>query len=290
MTGKTSSIAPPAAREPQRRRTAAGGGVNEPFGQLRDIFTGACDEGGPLRECRARTAPVAFPASSWSRQSRLDHIPSCICSLRFHRSAGLLASEGFRSRHPPLSTRGTRIPTSPRRCVTPRRLPSVRRLYLPPWPPGDPRKISRHHQCLTYPRGYSARRWTFASPSVARCSRPSTCRGHSPPITASRYVMQCWRGWGGTVAGFQRPEAIGRGLRRSCCRRGSRWRPPTGYTSFWFYAARVARGGKPSAATSGATFSELRPAPALKVPAKGKSRWRLPGAQLKESNGLVSKQ
>ena len=24
--------------------------LNEPFGQLRDIFTGACDEGGPLRE------------------------------------------------------------------------------------------------------------------------------------------------------------------------------------------------------------------------------------------------
>ncbi|SQC44750.1 LysR family transcriptional regulator [Klebsiella pneumoniae] len=27
-----------------------GAELNEPFGQLRDIFTGACDEGGPLRE------------------------------------------------------------------------------------------------------------------------------------------------------------------------------------------------------------------------------------------------
>lgn len=45
--------------------------LNEPFGQLRDIFTGACDEGGPLRGTLRLTAPVAFSASSWSRQSRL---------------------------------------------------------------------------------------------------------------------------------------------------------------------------------------------------------------------------
>ncbi|HCI9678373.1 TPA: LysR family transcriptional regulator, partial [Klebsiella pneumoniae] len=34
--------------------------LNEPFGQLRDIFTGACDEGGPLRGTLRLTAPVAF--------------------------------------------------------------------------------------------------------------------------------------------------------------------------------------------------------------------------------------
>ncbi|OGE58827.1 hypothetical protein BHS30_26330 [Klebsiella pneumoniae] len=30
--------------------------LNEPFGQLRDIFTGACDEGGPLRGTLRLTA------------------------------------------------------------------------------------------------------------------------------------------------------------------------------------------------------------------------------------------
>ena len=34
--------------------------LNEPFGQLRDIFTGACDEGGPLRGTLRLTAPVGL--------------------------------------------------------------------------------------------------------------------------------------------------------------------------------------------------------------------------------------
>ncbi len=69
--------------------------LNEPFGQLRDIFTGACDEGGPLRGTLRLTAPVAFPASSWSRHRAFCiSIPSCICSLR-SPTGWSLASEGF---------------------------------------------------------------------------------------------------------------------------------------------------------------------------------------------------
>lgn len=70
--------------------------LNEPFGQLRDIFTGACDEGGPLRGTLRLTAPVAFPASSWSRQSRLLHQhPQLHLQLEVTDRLVSLASEGF---------------------------------------------------------------------------------------------------------------------------------------------------------------------------------------------------
>ncbi len=71
--------------------------LNEPFGQLRDIFTGACDEGGPLRGTLRLTAPVAF--------SRQQLVPAIAPFLHQHPQLHLqlevtdrlvsLASEGF---------------------------------------------------------------------------------------------------------------------------------------------------------------------------------------------------
>lgn len=71
--------------------------LNEPFGQLRDIFTGACDEGGPLRGTLRLTAPVAF--------SRQQLVPAIAPFLYQHPQLHLqlevtdrlvsLASEGF---------------------------------------------------------------------------------------------------------------------------------------------------------------------------------------------------
>lgn len=100
--------------------------LNEPFGQLRDIFTGACDEGGPLRGTLRLTAPVAF-----SRQQLVPaiapfciSIPSCICSLRSPTGWSLWPAKGSISPSATVDARRSPIPTSPGRCVTPRRLPS----------------------------------------------------------------------------------------------------------------------------------------------------------------------
>lgn len=100
--------------------------LNEPFGQLRDIFTGACDEGGPLRGTLRLTAPVAF--------SRQQLVPAIAPFLHQHPQLHLqlevtdrlvsLASEGFDLAIRHCRREALPIPTSPGRCVTPRRLPS----------------------------------------------------------------------------------------------------------------------------------------------------------------------
>lgn len=59
--------------------------LNEPFGQIREIFTGTCDdEGGPLRERCALPRRWRSLDSSWFRPSRLFCIStrSFICSWR----------------------------------------------------------------------------------------------------------------------------------------------------------------------------------------------------------------
>lgn len=72
--------------------------LNEPFGQIREIFTGTCDEeGGPLRGTLRLTAPVAF--------SRQQLVPAITPFLHQHPQLHLqlevtdrlvsLASEGF---------------------------------------------------------------------------------------------------------------------------------------------------------------------------------------------------
>ena len=138
--------------------------LNEPFGQLRDIFTGACDEGGPLRGTLRLTAPVAF-----SRQQLVPaiapfciSIPSCICSLRSPTGWSLWPAKGSISPSATVDARRSRIPTSPAAVSHRDAYRRVRRLYSPPWPPGDPEDL-RHHQCLTYPRGPQRPQWTFAS-------------------------------------------------------------------------------------------------------------------------------
>lgn len=100
--------------------------LNEPFGQLRDIFTGACDEGGPLRGTLRLTAPVAF--------SRQQLVPAIAPFLHQHPQLHLQLevtdrlvswpAKGSISPSATVDARRSRIPTSPGRCVTPRRLPS----------------------------------------------------------------------------------------------------------------------------------------------------------------------
>lgn len=145
--------------------------LNEPFGQLRDIFTGACDEGGPLRGTLRLTAPVAF--------SRQQLVPAIAPFLYQHPQLHLqlevtdrlvsLASEGFdlAIRH----CRREALPDTHVAAAVSHRdaYRRVRRLYSPPWPPGDPRRSAPPPMPDLSP-------WATAPavdvrlPSVARCS------------------------------------------------------------------------------------------------------------------------
>ncbi len=145
--------------------------LNEPFGQLRDIFTGACDEGGPLRGTLRLTAPVAF-----SRQQLVPaiapfciSIPSCICSLRSPTGWSLWPAKGSISPSATVGARRSRIPTSPGRCVTPRRLPSRPQTIFAAMAARRPRRSAP-------PPMPDLSSWATAPavdvrlPSVARCS------------------------------------------------------------------------------------------------------------------------
>ncbi len=143
--------------------------LNEPFGQLRDIFTGACDEAG---RC-GNAAPDR--AGGLSRQQLVPaiapfciSIPSCICSLR-SPTGWSLASEGFDLAIRHCRREALLIPTSPAVVSHRDAYRRVRRLYSPPWPPGDPRRSAPPPMPDLSP-------WATAPavdvrlPSVARCS------------------------------------------------------------------------------------------------------------------------
>ncbi len=146
--------------------------LNEPFGQLRDIFTGACDEGGPLRGTLRLTAPVAF-----SRQQLVPaiapfciSIPSCICSLRSPTGWSLWPAKGSISPSATVGARRSPIPTSPwplchTATLTVASADYIRRHGRP----GDPRRSAP-------PPVPDLSPWATAPavdvrlPSVARCS------------------------------------------------------------------------------------------------------------------------
>ncbi|HBX1557677.1 TPA: LysR family transcriptional regulator, partial [Klebsiella pneumoniae] len=139
--------------------------LNEPFGQLRDIFTGACDEGGPLRGTLRLTAPVAF--------SRQQLVPAIAPFLHQHPQLHLqlevtdrlvsLASEGFdlairHCRREALPDTHVAWPLCHTATLTVASADYIRRHGRPETP-----EDLRHHQCLTYPRGPQRPQWTFAS-------------------------------------------------------------------------------------------------------------------------------
>ena len=227
--------------------------LNEPFGQLRDIFTGACDEGGPLRGTLRLTAPVAF--------SRQQLVPAIAPFLHQHPQLHLqlevtdrlvsLASEGFdlairHCRREALPDTHVAWPLCHTATLTVASADYIRRHGRPETP-----EDLRHHQCLTYPRGPQRPQWTFASRQSPDARVTINVRGHSPPITASRYVMQCWRGLGWRCCRISAPgRPLAAGWCRSCCRRGSRWRClPIGCTSSGPIPRACRARWKPSAAT-----------------------------------------
>ncbi|WP_049180524.1 LysR family transcriptional regulator, partial [Klebsiella variicola] len=139
--------------------------LNEPFGQLRDIFTVACDEGGPLRGTLRLTAPVAF--------SRQQLVPAIAPFLHQHPQLHLqlevtdrlvsLASEGFdlairHCRREALPDTHVAWPLCHTATLIVASADYIRR-HGRPETPDD----LRHHQCLTYPRGPQRPQWTFAS-------------------------------------------------------------------------------------------------------------------------------
>ncbi|EHQ8971778.1 LysR family transcriptional regulator [Klebsiella pneumoniae] len=139
--------------------------LNGPFGQIRDIFTGTCDEGGPLRGTLRLTAPVAF--------SRQQLVPAITPFLHQHPQLQLQLEVTDRL----VSLAMERVDLAIRHC---------RREALPEthvaWPlcqtvtlvvasseyirragrPDSPEDL-RHHQCLTYPRGSQIPMWSFES-------------------------------------------------------------------------------------------------------------------------------
>ncbi len=226
--------------------------LNEPFGQLRDIFTGACDEGGPLRGTLRLTAPVAFPASSWSRQSRLFciSIPSCICSLRSPTGWSLWpARVDLAIRHcrrEALPDTHVAWPLCHTATLTVASADYIRR-HGRPETPND----LRHHQCLTYPRGPQRPQWTFASRQSPDARVTINVQGPFATNNSESLRDACWRGLGWRCCRISAPgRPLAAGWCRSCCRRGSRWRClPTGCTSSGPILRACRARWKPSAAT-----------------------------------------
>ena len=226
--------------------------LNEPFGQLRDIFTVACDEGGPLRGTLRLTAPVAF--------SRQQLVPAIAPFLHQHPQLHLqlevtdrlvsLASEGFdlairHCRREALPDTHVAWPLCHTATLIVASADYIRR-HGRPETPDD----LRHHQCLTYPRGPQRPQWTFASRQAP--DERVTINVQGPFATNnSRYAMPCWRGLGWRccrISAPGRPSVAG--WCRSCSRRGSRWRClPISCTSSGPIPRACRARWKPSAAT-----------------------------------------
>lgn len=212
--------------------------LNEPFGQLRDIFTGACDEGGPLRGTLRLTAPVAF--------SRQQLVPAIAPFLHQHPQLHLqlevtdrlvsLASEGF--------------DLAIRHC---------RREALPETP-----EDLRHHQCLTYPRGPQRPQWTFASRQSPDARVTINVQGPFATNNSESLRDAVLAGLGvALLPDFSAREAIGRGLVQELL---PAWQPVEVFADRLYvirpYTPRVSRAVETFSRYLKATFSETRPAPA----------------------------
>ncbi len=138
----------------------------------------------------------------------------------------------------------------------------VRRLYSPPWPPGDPEDL-RHHQCLTYPRGPQRPQWTFASRRSPDARVTINVQGPFATNNSESLRDAVLAGLGvALLPDFSAREAIGRGWCRSCCRP----QPVEVFADRLYvirlYTPRVSRAVETFSRYLKATFSEPRPAPA----------------------------
>ena len=219
--------------------------LNEPFGQLRDIFAGTCDEGGPLRGTLRVTAPVAF--------SRQQLVPAITPFLHQHPQLQLqlevtdrlvsLASEGF-----DLAIRHCRREALPEThvawslCSTATLIVAsaeyIRRFGRP-----DSPETLRHHQCLTYPRGAQSPQWTFESREQP--AERVSVKVHGPFATNNSESLRdaVLAGLGiALLPDFSAREAIGRGLVQELL---PGWRPVEVFAPNLYvirpYAPRVSR-------------------------------------------------
>ncbi len=115
-----------------------------------------------------------------------------------------------------------------------------------------PPKISRHHQCLTYPRGPQRPQWTFASRQSPDARVTINVQGPFATNNSESLRDAVLAGLGvALLPDFSAREAIGRGLVQELL---PAWQPVEVFADRLYvirplYSARVARGGKPSAAT-----------------------------------------
>lgn len=141
------------------------GELSGPFGQIRDIFTEACDDEGPLRGTLRVTAPVAF-----SRQQLVPVIapfllqhPQLQLQLEVTDRLVSLGNEGFdlAIRHGSrecLPENHVAWPLCQTATLTVASAQYIKRFGNPETPDD-----LRHHHCLTYPRGSQRPHWTFES-------------------------------------------------------------------------------------------------------------------------------
>lgn len=139
----------------------------------------------------------------------------------------------------------------------------VRRLYSPPWPPGDPEDL-RHHQCLTYPRGPQRPQWTFASRQSPDARVTINVQGPFATNNSESLRDAVLAGLGvALLPDFSAREAIGRGLVQELL---PAWQPVEVFADRLYvirpYTPRVSRAVETFSRYLKATFSEPRPAPA----------------------------
>nr|VXZ82711.1 ABC-type uncharacterized transport system, periplasmic component [Klebsiella pneumoniae] len=139
----------------------------------------------------------------------------------------------------------------------------VRRLYSPPWPPGNPEDL-RHHQCLTYPRGPQRPQWTFASRQSPDARVTINVQGPFATNNSESLRDAVLAGLGvALLPDFSAREAIGRGLVQELL---PAWQPVEVFADRLYvirpYTPRVSRAVETFSRYLKATFSEPRPAPA----------------------------
>ncbi|WP_371336509.1 LysR family transcriptional regulator [Klebsiella quasipneumoniae] len=240
--------------------------LNEPFGQLRDIFTGACDEGGPLRGTLRLTAPVAF-----SRQQLVTAIapflhqhPQLHLQLEVTDRLVSLGSEGFdlairHCRREALPDTHVAWPLCHTATLIVASADYIRR-HGRPETPDD----LRHHQCLTYPRGPQRPQWTFASRQTPDERVTINVQGPFATNNSESLRDAVLAGLGvALLPDFSAREAIGRGQVQELL---PAWQPVEVFADRLYvirpYTPRVSRAVETFSRYLKATFSEPRPAPA----------------------------
>ncbi len=238
--------------------------LNEPFGQLRDIFTGACDEA-----AAGNAAPDR--AGGLSRQQLVPAIapflyqhPQLHLQLEVTDRLVSLAREGFdpairHCRREALPDTHVAWPLCHTATLTVASADYIRRHGRPETP-----EDLRHHQCLTYPRGPQRPQWTFASRQSPDARVTINVQGPFATNNSESLRDAVLAGLGvALLPDFSAREAIGRGLVQELL---PAWQPVEVFADRLYvirpYTPRVSRAVETFSRYLKATFSEPRPAPA----------------------------